>query len=192
MKIDESLNLVLPINDALMVYHTPISRAVFEVNYKSLSATKSALASKGIHYQMDAGPRIASLLFMDEVRLGAEIGADGNPDETSGKAFLAELRRLSMVMIAGNNGWDLMPIDAAIHAGKVDSEEWQEVESALVFFTCHYAMAKKADRQSIGIASASLLRGFATSLVCSEYVASLPKLTTGMTTEAQAASSVPR
>ncbi|MHB8914736.1 MAG: hypothetical protein ACYC4K_02865 [Thiobacillus sp.] len=192
MKIDESLNLVLPLGESLMVYHSPISRAVFEANYKALAATKAALASKGVHYQMDAGPRIASLLLMDEVRRDADADKDGLPDESAGRAFLAELRRLSMVMVASQNGWDLIPVDAAINTGKVDAEEWQEVESALVFFTCHYAMARKADRQSVGIASASLLRAYTTSSACSEYAASLPKLTTAEITAASAGSSVPR
>lgn len=183
MKIDESLNLVLNVGNGYALYHTPISRGVFEVNFKLLAATKSELAGKGIHYQMDSGPRIASLLLMDE--------AKKDDNEEAGKALLAEIKRLSMVLAPGENGWSMSPVDAAINADKIDIDDWREVESSLVFFTCHFSMAAKREKKTMASAVASLLKGFTTSLACSEYADSLLISTTGENIP-MVASSVPR
>ena len=183
MKIDENLNLVLPLGD-LKIYHSPISRAVFEANYKAIGATKAELASKGIYYEMGSGPRIATLTFMDAIR--------ADSDESKGVAFLAELKRLSMVLAPSASGWDMIPVDTAIARGLFDSEDWQEVESALVFFTVHQSLAKKSDRQSVMIALSSLLLGSSTSCSCLEFAATLQKSTTEEATVVPVASSVPR
>lgn len=198
MRIDEKRNLVLPVvtekvaktvdekemvEDVVRVYafHTPVSREIFEMNYRILAATKSALASKGSHYLMSAGPRIAAMTLKDEGRKDA--AARGSFDEqgtlidNETKAFLAELKRLTMVLCAGPNGWDLLPVDTAISGGRMDDEDWEEVISAIVFFTSHVSMAKKADRPVATKATASLLGASITSLTPTEFAASLQNST---------------
>ncbi len=182
LTIDGDLNLVLPVGE-LKVYHTPISRQVFEANYKALAVTRVELAGHGLDFQMDAGPRIAALTLMDELRKSG--------DEEKGKAFMTELSRLSMILIPAEQGWEMKPVSVAISSGKLDAEEWREVESAIVFFTAHYSMAKKSERVKMMDAVASLLMGSSTSLACSDFVASLPKPTTDGTIAAQVVSSVP-
>lgn len=217
MQLDENLNVVLPIvteritrkvkdesgkekevtEDVVKVYafHTPISKAVFDANFRILAATKSALESKGTQYLMSAGPRIAALTLRDEGLRDAEsrgrIDDSGNPKDDEVRALFAEFRRLTMVLTAGANGWDMIPVDQAIAGGLLDSEDWEEAEASLVFFTCHYSMSKKASRARIAQATASLLRASTTPLSLSEYLASLPRLTQGATSAAKAASSVP-
>ncbi|MDA8416056.1 MAG: hypothetical protein M0Z78_03115 [Betaproteobacteria bacterium] len=166
MHIDARFNLVIPVG-ALNIYHTPISREVFEANYLLLAATKSSIASKGIHYAMDSGPRIASLLLRDEAR--KEV-------EDKGPSFFLELARLSIVLVPTENGWEKLPVELAINSGKLDLTDWKEVESSIVFFTCYFSMARKAEREGLVRAIASLLGWSTTSLNLSEWSASLPSL----------------
>ena len=76
MHIDDSLGLVVPIRDdglGISAYHVPISRHVYEANFRLLSHVKSDLAQGGVYYQMEAGPRVAALLVRDRARAEAEL-----------------------------------------------------------------------------------------------------------------------
>ena len=160
--IDTRFNLVVPVG-SLSIYHTPISREVFEANYLLLASVKSSIASKGIHYAMDSGPRIASLVLRDA-------------SDDKGQAFCSELKRLSTVLVPTENGWDKLPVDLAIKSGKLDLSDWQEVESMIVFFTCYFSMARKAEREELVRAISSLFAWSTTPLNLSEWIDSLPFL----------------
>lgn len=193
MKLNEALNLVLPVG-ALRAYHTPISREVFEANYRVLAATKAQLSSKGIYYQMDAGPRIACLTLQDEGRKDAEDRGDvddkGNPRDALTPALLEEIKRLTVILCPSDKGFDLMPVDAAIGAHRLDPEDWAEALSAIVFFTCLCCLSPRASRQDIAKATAGLLKGSTTSLSPMEAATSLPSSTRSEPPKA-AASAVP-
>lgn len=217
MQLDENLNVVVPVvtervirkekdadgkekevtEEVVKVYafHTPISKAVFDANFRILAATKSALESKGTQYLMSAGPRIAALTLRDEGLRDAEsrgnVDDNGRPKANEVQALFAEFRRLTMVLCSSPRGWDMVPVDQAISGGVIDSEDWEEAEAALVFFTCHYSMAKKASRARIAQATASLLRASITPSSLSEYLASLQRSTPAATSGAKAESSVP-
>lgn len=171
MKIDDSINLVLPVGDGSYVYHTPISKEVFEANYKALASAKAELASKGTAYQMLSGPSIAALVLKDEIRTQSPDGADRIIT-----AFFAEIKRLTTALVATDSGYEIKPIDAAIKAGAIDPEDWEEVSSSLVFFTCHYWLTKRATRRPVADATASLMEGFVTSSQVSELPDFLRKL----------------
>ncbi len=175
MKITETLNIALPIGDC-QAFHTPISREVFEANYRILAATKAALSSKGIQYQMVSGPRIASLTLMDECREDSKERGDfdhsGKPSELLATALLAEIKRLTMILVPSANGYDMIPVDTAISRGSIDADDWREVESSLVFFTCHAALATKTERRNLIQATASLLNGVSTSSEITEFASS--------------------
>lgn len=206
-QVNEDLNLVLPaVVDVvthdeqtrevtrLWAYHTPISRQVFEANYRVLSATKAAIFSKGGFYAMDVGPRVAALTLKDEGLKDAaargSVDELGKPIDDATGALLAEIRRLTNILVPGSAGWDLLPVDAAIGQGHMTQDDWSEVEAAIVFFTCHCAMARRAEKAKQSRATASLLRGSITSLVPLEFAASLPGSTPVKTSQV-AASSVP-
>ncbi|KGC03236.1 hypothetical protein DM81_3476 [Burkholderia multivorans] len=200
IQINEAMNLVVPVvaDDAgvkVWAYHTPISRQVFEANYRVLAATKAALMSKGSLYMMDSGPRIAALTLRDEGLREAEargrFDAKGQVVDEATPALLAEVRRLTMVLVPTANGWDLLPIESAVAAGKIDEEDQAETESAIVFFTCICALASKAERKVHAHSTASLLKGSITSLSPLEFSASLPTSTKGATSAQVVASSVP-
>lgn len=198
--VNDALNLVIPMGTerddvSAYVYHTPISQEVFTANYRALSAAKSALAAKGLYYMMDSGPRVAALALRDEGLKDAaergEIDAEGKPNDKRTLALLGEIKRLTMALVPDGAQWSMLPIDIALQQGKLDEEEWSEVESAIVFFTFHYAMCKKASRPRIAKATASVLKGSITSSSAMEFVASLPTLMPAATTASKAASSVP-
>lgn len=200
MQINEDMKLVVPVvtegsTTRVWAYHTPISREVYEANYRVLAGTRVALASKGPHYVMGVGPRVAALTLRDECRRDAEsfgrFNDEGKPDESEMRALFAELRRLTMVLCPGKNGWEMLPVDAAISSGKIDVEDWSETESAIVFFTCNCAMARKAERATIAQATASVLTGSLTSLSPMEFAASLPRSTAAAAVSLAGESSVP-
>lgn len=198
MRIDEKRNLVIPIvtdtvtkkvkgrdvaENVVRVYgyHSPISREVFEANFRVLAATKAALSSKGSHYLMGAGPRVAALTLKDEGQKDAasrgSFDGDGNVVDAETPAFLEELKRLTTVLCAGAHGWEHLPVDVAIQQEKFDSEDWEEALASLVFFTSQYSMAKKADRAKAMEAMAGFLGGLTTSSTPTEFAASLQKST---------------
>jgi hypothetical protein len=184
--INDALNLVVPIRaDGAMAYHTPISREVFEANYRILSAAKASISQKGVVYLMDAGPRIAALALKEEGRKDAQ--ERGQQDDGGAASLLAELRRLTMILAPGKDGWCMLPVDAALAQNLIDAEEWGEAESAIVFFTFHYALARKAERSKAATGTALILRGSITSSTATEYAASLPTSTQAETSAPKAA-----
>lgn len=198
--IDDDLNIVLPLRESedgplSYIYHTPISKEVFKANYRALAAVKSELASKGTEYQMLTGPQIAALAMRDEMMAQAmragDVDESGEPNPKIANAFFAELARLTTVIVPTNTGWQKKPVDAAVRDGDVDEDEWEEMEAALVFFTSHYWLMKKAKRAEMADATASLLEGFVTSSPISECRDFLPTLMNAETSEPKEASSAP-
>lgn len=192
-EITDDLKMVLPIKEhrgvTIHAYHQPISRAVFEANYRLIAGTRSALVGKGVAYMMDSGPRIAALTLKDEGRRDAtEFGEKGNGGADS---LLAEIKRLTTILAPSQHGWDVIPVDAAISQGILDEEDWADAVSALVFFTCMYAMAKKVERQRVAKTTASTLNASITSSSATEFAGSLPTLTKAAFSDPKAASSVP-
>lgn len=206
MKIDERRNLVLPVvtervirkvtqevdgkpvmkdvaEDVVRIYafHVPISRAIFEQHYRVLASTKAALQSKGSAYLMSAGPRIAALTLKDECRKEAAalgmVDEQGNVQDDIWEALFGEFKRLTTILCPGPHGWDQLPVETAISSGKIDSEDWEEALSGIVFFTSHYALARKADRSTAAKGTAEFLGASITSSTPTEFLASLPTLT---------------
>lgn len=181
MQITDSLNLSLPVGDGLTAFHTPLARTLYEQHYSVINAVRAALSRKGIHYQMGSGPRIANLVLKDEgeqdARERESFDARGNVVDERTPALLAEIKRLTTILAPGAHGYEPLPVDVAISQGKIDAEDWSELEAALVFFTCHVMPAKKANRASIATATASVLNGSIESSSLTALTASLPTLT---------------
>ncbi len=204
MQVNAALNLALPIRFAeapdpnneqkriqtptMWVYHTPISMEVFDANYRMIAAAKHAIFGKSVGYAMETGPRIARLALLDAAKLDA---AEHGSDEDSGIALLAELRRLTLVLAASERGFEPVPSDVAVQRSIIDKDEWLEVESAIVFFTCAYAMARRSGREAVARSMALLWGGSMTSLPPMEFVASLKTSTSAETSGASTPSSQP-
>jgi len=201
MQLTDSLQLVVPIcsdDSGVRVYgyHVPISREVFEANYRILAATKAQLSSKGLHYQMGSGPRIAAMALRDEGKKDAQergdLDDDGKPTDGGASSLLGEIKRLTTIVAPGEQGFESIPVDSAISRKIIDADDWQEALSAIVFFTCHYALARKSERVPMAEAVASILTASTTALPLSEYLSSLPKSTPVESSAPRAELSVPR
>lgn len=167
---------IIDLVPVLWAYHTPITKEVFEQNYLILTDTKDALFSKGSRYAGDNGPRIARLVLRDV--------AEAQGKEDSAEAVFGEIRRLTMILLPdGKKGFKQTPVEIAIQRKAIDPEEWEEVESALVFFTCAYMSANITGRRKVAELLASALRGSITSLSLTEFAASLRTSTQIETTE---------
>lgn len=176
----------------LWAYHTPISKEVFDSHFRVLAATKSALSDKGAHYLRMTAPRVAFLALKDEGKKDAYarglIDTQGQARDEDTPALIAELKRLTMILAPGQNGWETLPVEAALSARKIDAEDWEEVASSIVFFSCHYAMSRKADRETTARVYAFLIDASITSLTPTEFVASLPSSTPQQSTPIQRSS----
>jgi hypothetical protein len=169
MQITDSLNLTIPFGNGLTAYHTPVSRAIYEANYAVLHATLAAMGRKGAHYLRASGPSIAHLVLKDEGKRDA--AERGEEDRTP--ALLGEIKRLTNILAPSGAGYDLLPVDTAISAGKVDEEDWEEVVASIVFFTCLVQTAKKSDRTMVAASVALIVDGSITSSAPMAFAASL-------------------
>jgi len=198
MQLNAALNLVFPIRwgtaDAngvrpvtVWAHHSPISRDVFEANYRIIAATNMAIFARGVGYAAESGPIIATLALKDAAQQDAlEHGTD-----VASIPLLAEIKRLTAVLAASGAGYEMLPVDQAIARGAIDAEDWSEAEASIVFFTCGSWMARREKREEKKTALALVLRGSISSLLPSEFADSLATLTATETSEASSPSSVP-
>ena len=203
MRINDALNLVFPIKSEqrrepdprnngryvlvdvplIWAYHTPLSSEIFQANYRIIAATKHALFARGWAYAAENGPRIAALTLRDAAQADAlEWGT-----ENAGQALLRDIRKATTVLAPTASGHSYLPVDIAISQGAISAEDWEEGESALVFFTCIYAMSVRSARRSTAESMAWVLRGSITSSSLMEFAASLQPSTQGATSLAPAA-----
>jgi hypothetical protein len=188
MQINTALNLVIPIryDDAgkptAYAYHTPIAREVFESNYRLIGGTLAMLQSKSVGTNV---VDVATLALKDIGRRDArEWGLpEGLSLEEGGTAMplLAELKRLTQVIVPAPTGYLTIPVDVALNTGQIEMADWLEAEAAIVFFTVGYA-TKRRNLPQVAADLASPLSGSITSLQPMEWAASLSTSTATATT----------
>ena len=192
IRVDEKLNVVISVADddgqpGLYVYSAPISREVFEANFRALSLTYAEITARDSSY-LPIGIRCASLTLKDVA--AAEAARKGRQGDGGAAALLAEIKRLTTILAPSQGGWDTLPVPEAIRAGVLTDEEWSEVESAIVFFTGAYWLAPSRRRKEVVTALCSMLGWQATSSLPLEFVAGLPTSKPGASPKV-GASSVP-
>lgn len=186
--INSDLKLVVPIRDDFYAYHNPISREVYEANFRLLRDTKVAIW--GNSAQAAFAARGDAALYLKDA--GRDLAMARQEEGDSGaKALLAELRRLTSVVLPGPSGWDVVPVEGAIASGRLDEDDWADAEASIVFFTCVLSGTPRKDLNAMQQWAASLLGGQTTSSAPMEWVASLPTSTEEETIATKAASSVP-
>jgi len=134
MELGTNLKLVVHVSDTVKVVHQPIDRMAFEMNYKVIAMAFRNLVPFGA-----GGERIAALVLRDL--------KDENGDLLNTKPFLEELKRLTSVY--AQNDTEIkrdIPLSTALKNNLISDEDWREVESQLVFFTCHFSMFPKRAR----------------------------------------------
>lgn len=171
MRINKALNLVIPVDwekgGQIFVHSTPISREVFEQYFIVISKTFAAIFSQGLGAV--AGPRIAYLMLK---KTAEDIGLWAGPAGV-GVGLMAEIIRLSNVMMPDKNGWKSIPLQSAIDKGMLDSETIAEIEGELVFFTCVSMMNKRNQVEPIMETVNGLWGSQTTSLNSTEFMNSL-------------------
>ena len=192
IRVDEKLNLVISVADddgqtAFYVYSAPISREVFEANFRSLSLTYAEITAREANY-LSVGIRCASLTLKDVA--ASEAARKGRQGDGGAAALLAEIKRLTTILAPSPGGWETLPVPDAIRAQVLTDEEWSEVESAIVFFTGAYWLAPIRRRKEVVTALCSMLGWQATSSLPSEFAAGLPTSKPGASPKV-GASSVP-
>lgn len=168
MKIDRKLNIVLPIETEskgrILVHSAPISRDVFEQFYLELGKVFSQCfdSVNQAHLALTA-PQLAYPALK-------KMAMDAGTWETVKKGLINEIIRLTNVMVAGDKGWETLPLDIAIKREILDEDEESEVLSALTFFTAICRVAPKDLRTSFLEMAGSLRNWELVSSDCTEYL----------------------
>jgi len=170
MRIDKRLNLVIEVETGegtVFVHSTPVSREVFERYFLIISKTFAAIISEGLSFI--SGPRVAALMLKKiATDLGVWEGRDG-----INNGLMAEIRRLSNVIMPSDRGWYTVPFQDAIDKQLLDESDIAEVEGLIAFFICASAMSRKTEVQSV-LERMALWGSSITSLNSTEFAASLP------------------
>ena len=178
MRIDGKLNFVFPIetpqNGVAYVHSMPIARSVFETYYEVLGRVFSKCfdGQDPKHVALTA-PQIA-LPALKAAAMATDIW-----DTPGGvrAGLLNEISRLTSVMYVGASGWETIPLEIAVKRNILDEDNEAEVLSNLVFFTSISKVAPKALAGTFLEMAGSLRDWRFTSLLCTEYISSLPTLT---------------
>lgn len=180
MKINEKLNLVIPLErdcGAAYVHSTPISREVFASFYRVLKRTCDVITDNGSNLEgmFITGPAIALLALEDMA------GKDGW--QAVQKGFINEIRRISSFLFIGNAGWETMPLADAISRNLIDTDELNEVESRIVFFTVILYLFSKAQQEFMIPSMIAICALRSTSSNSTDFAASLPISTPAETSD---------
>lgn len=174
MKLDRRLNLVIPVErgDGTTVYahSAPISADIFDTYFLPIAKTFSAIYAEGLG--PIAGPRVADKVLR---KVAQEMGIWDTPGGVQ-HGLVAEIRRLTNVLLPGKNGWELLPYEDALKQKTIDQDDAHEIEAALTFFMVASAMHRRADLEAI-LNGAMNLWGARTELLsCTEFLNSLRTL----------------
>lgn len=175
VRIDEALNLVLPVDRAdgstVWVHAAPISRETFQQHWLVLSKTFASIFGQGLHHI--AGPQIAALALRDRAQ---EIGQWDGPGGVE-TTLLGEIRRLANVVIPGQpGGQSFMPLDVAMTRGVIDAEDADQIIGVLVFFSLVWRIMPRRDRRPFMTGAAAMWDASITSQTLTAFAASLPTL----------------
>lgn len=178
MKISQALNLVQPIpmgESTYYVHSTPISNEVWENYALPIAQTFDTMTGKGLG--VTSGPRTAKMLLKHFAQGNGSWSGDGGLEN----GLLAEVRRLSNVIMPTASGWSSIPFDAAAQSNMIDDASLREAEGFILFFICVSAMLdgpRAREKLTTLLDGLRILWGLqTTSLDSTAFAASLPSLT---------------
>lgn len=189
MEIDGDLNIVVPIDDPVRAFSSPLPESIFRANYRVLARANEEIFGRGMKSALLTGPRIAAMAIGDAGKRIAE--EDGKEGDTGARAFLGEVKRLTMILAPTDAGFDMLPVEQAIQSGKINAEDWADVEAALCFFTLGSAFETKRARAGLLEFLTGALNCSLTSQSCEDFAASLTTSKPAEKAKGKAASSVP-
>jgi hypothetical protein len=180
MKIDKKLNLIVPVEgrEGDTVFHsTPIFFDTFKKYHFVICAAFTKLLTADM---VITGPKIAAMTLEEVAKeMGKWDGSDGVEN-----GLMAEIARLTNVIVLTANGWDTIPVNIALDREYVSQEDWEEAKQRIVFFILVSAMAKNDSKSDLleimnGIwltqTTLSTVTEFKNSLSISNVTGNLPK-----------------
>lgn len=172
MQIASDLRLVVPIDDPprIYAYHSPISREAYQSAFRLLRDAKVAMIGTSARHAFAARGDAALYLRDAGAAMARERDEEGDGGAT---ALLAEIKRLTTVLVPGTAGYDMLPIDAAISARAISADDWSDAEASIVFFTAWAAGTPRREMAKTMEMAAGLIGGSITSLDAMAWAASL-------------------
>lgn len=167
MKLDQRLNLIVPVEHGggtIYVHSTPIGRAAFEQFYLPISKAFSRMYTEGLG--VIGGPRVAMMLLRQSAK---DVGQEREVEQ----GLVAEIRRLSNVVMSGPDGWGTVPLQEVLDKKLISEDDISEVENALAFFTLASWMYPRKVCNEMLSEAGSIWGAETSSLNCTEYAGSL-------------------
>lgn len=181
MKINEKMNLVIPVETDGITYYahsTPLTAEAFDEHFLLISQTFNEIFQRGLNSM--TGPRIAAKVM--------NALAEKQNDQLAATAIMNEIRRTTMVIAPDGP----MLLAEAVTKGIIDAEDLDILENALVFFIVVSAIHRPATRRTTMEIAVALWTGQITSLNSTAFAASLRTSTVTESSGAKVAgSSVP-
>jgi hypothetical protein len=173
--IDRALNLVQSFDTNIGTVHVhsmPISHEVWRNYFLILSKTYNQTFEQGLG--INVGPSVASMLLERIAKLDHVWEGDDGVE----RGLMAEIRRLTNVIIPTAKGWETIPYESARDRILFDAESIDDMEGTIVFFISASAVlrgSRMKQRRMTVLGFLEALPGvLTTSLDCTGYLASLP------------------
>jgi hypothetical protein len=168
MRIDNELNLIIPVEIGGVsgwVHVAPLSFEIWERYYKVITMTSSQLYSQDM-FQM--GPKIAHLVLKE---CAERVGVWNDVSQ----GLVAEINRLTNVVMPGEHGMEVSPFYTAMKSGALTPRDISEIQGIVTFFIVTSAIhgVKMAEYMPV----LRLWGARSESLSCTGFAASLPTST---------------
>jgi len=173
IRIDKKLNLTFSVDSGdgqIFVHAAPLSADVFRRYYRIIAKAYSQIWGEGLRYVWTAGWRTAALTIED---IAKQDNVWDGPDGVE-NGLINEMIRLTNVFVAGDNGWEMLPLDTALKQGRIDEEAGDLTRNAIVFFILASSIEAKKTLEQTFRPLLKVWDGQLTSSRAMEFQSSLP------------------
>lgn len=183
MKIDEKLNLVVPVDcgegESIYFHSMPILKDTFRRYHFAIAKTFNKIFANDMQI---TGPKIAAMTLEE---ISREMGNWEDKTDEKGRVIqvglknglIEEIKRLTSVIALSEIGWDSLPVDDALNRGLISESQWDEALQHIVFFTLTSVMLPRGAAKDINSMACKLWETQLSSFGCTEYMNSLRALT---------------
>ena len=197
MKLDEKLNLVIPVNpdkegNAERYFHSaPIMRDTYRRYHFIIAKTFNVLFANDMQI---TGPKIAAMTLQE---IAEEMGLWDDQKNDKGavikvgvkSGLMDEIMRMTNTVVFTDAGWKSMPVYDAIKRDLMTEEEWDDAVQRIVFFMLASAILPAGAARDLNQMACELWMMRLTSLACTAFADSLPVSTQEETGQASAEAS---
>ena len=143
--INKRLNLVLQVERAdksvCHVHSVPVSYETYEANYTFLQKAMSSM------YADEFSPATCSRIAF--LRMRELAASDKDRFGASAEALLAEIWRLTNVLVPGDQGYTTLPFHDVTKGGVMSVEDIREVQNYICFFTAASHSHNQKEREGL-------------------------------------------